>query len=586
VPSKDKDMQILHNHVGFRPKDTKRVIVQTTDALYDASNIHGELVDAATGTMLKKLVMVDSGPVPGWKSRYFHRFDCSDVQVPGTYFFRFITPQHITEGSRFTIGEYIQTDPLLSDIVHYFKGQRCSGRWDEADRRAPFYGGREGTVDVHGGWYDAAGDYSKYLSHLSYANYFNPQQIPLVVWSLFETGRILEDSTRFSGSLLAERAVEEAWWGADFLMRMLDTQGYFYTTLFDVWSKHSHKRMIAAFKTQKGHLLPGYHAGFRQGGGMAIAALARASAYNRESVPADGFTTQQCLDAAVKGYAHLTEHNREYLDNSKENIIDYYCALTAAVELYKRTEDDHYLTESRRWFRELSSLFDPELGAWRVEHDNPRPYFHASHTGLLHISLLSYEGIENDRNKRGKVVEVIRKGMEAELALAQRVYNPFSISRQMVQPTGGAIHDAFFIAHDNETGYWWQGENARLCSVAASSRMAARLLRREGFNETASELERYAAAQLDWVLGCNPFDMCMLQGHGRNNPRYEDHYPNAPGGICNGITSGFTDEEDIAFLPSEVEGRGDHRWRWSEQWIPHAGWFALAAAQGLVDETH
>jgi hypothetical protein len=78
----------------------------------------------------------------------------------------------------------------------------------------------------------------------------------------------------------------------------------------------------------------------------------------------------------------------------------------------------------------------------------------------------------------------------------------------------------------------------------------------------------------------------MLQGQGRNNPRYEDRYPNAPGGICNGITSGITDEADIAFLPPEVEGRGDHRWRWSEQWIPHAGWFALAAAQGLYDETH
>jgi hypothetical protein len=303
-------------------------------------------------------------------------------------------------------------------------------------------------------------------------------------------------------------------------------------------------------------------------------------------VPADGFTTKECLDAAVKGYDHLRRHNREYLDNGRENIIDYYCALTAAVELYSRTEEEYYLKESRIWFRELASLFDPDLGAWRVEHNTPRPYFHASDTGLLHISLLSFADIEKDQKKRREVVELIRKVMEAELALAENVYNPFSISRQMVRPAGGDIRDAFFIAHDNETGYWWQGENARLCSVAASSRMAARLLRSEGFSEMADELEPYAAAHMDWVLGCNPFDMCMLQGQGRNNPRYEDRYPNAPGGICNGITSGITDEADIAFLPPEVEGRGDHRWRWSEQWIPHAGWFALAAAQGLYDETH
>ncbi len=39
----------------------------------------------------------------------------------------------------------------------------------------------------------------------------------------------------------------------------------------------------------------------------------------------DGFA------AADKGYRHLLEHNLEYLDNGRENIIDCYCALTAAV---------------------------------------------------------------------------------------------------------------------------------------------------------------------------------------------------------------------------------------------------------------
>ena len=56
-------------------------------------------------------------------------------------------------------------DQLVSDIVHYIKGQRCSGIWDGADRAAPRVGDGE-RRDVHGGWYDASGDYSKYLSHL------------------------------------------------------------------------------------------------------------------------------------------------------------------------------------------------------------------------------------------------------------------------------------------------------------------------------------------------------------------------------------------------------------------------------------
>ena len=45
---------------------------------------------------------------------------------------------------------------------------------------------------------------------------------------------------------------------------------------------------------------------------------------------------------------------------------------------------------------------------------------------------------------------------------------------------------------------------------------------------------------------------------------------------CNGITSGFDDEAEVAFIPEEYRDRLDQNWRWGEQWIPHAAWFALA----------
>lgn len=68
----------------------------------------------------------------------------------------------------------------------------------------------------------------------------------------------------------------------------------------------------------------------------------------------------------------------------------------------------------------------------------------------------------------------------------------------------------------------------------------------------------------------------MLQGRGRNNADYSSDFPNLPGGIVNGITSGWTDENDLAFLPPDAP-EGD-AWRWAEQWIPHTGWFLLAVA--------
>jgi hypothetical protein len=55
-------------------------------------------------------------------------------------------------------------------------------------------------------------------------------------------------------------------------------------------------------------------------------------------------------------------------------------------------------------------------------------------------------------------------------------------------------------------------------------------------------------------------------------------YTNAPGGICNGVTSGFKNEDDIDLsVPFKVTG-ADHDWRWAEPWLPHASWFLLAVA--------
>ena len=88
-------------------------------------------------------------------------------------------------------------------------------------------------------------------------------------------------------------------------------------------------------------------------------------------------------------------------------------------------------------------------------------------------------------------------------------------------------------------------------------------------------MSEFITDQKNWILGLNPYDICMLDGKGRNNPRYEEDglVFNKKGGICNGITSGFEDETDIAFLPAVKGDDPEHSWRWMEQWIPHTAWF-------------
>lgn len=569
-------MKILTNHIGYEIDGRKTALIAGCSAEVLSREAEVSLIGDQNSVPLAA-----PGPrteVPGWKGRFFHTIDFSEIKTPGCYKLRLRDGDEISETAQFKVERGLLADSCISDVLFYFKSQRAGWRWDRADRRAGFFGGRTDAVDVHGGWYDAAGDYSKYLSHLSYANYMNPQQIPLVVWALFELKARLSENSNYGGTLLEERALEEALHGADFLMRMQDPEGYFYITLFDQWSKATEKRIISAFRGKEGIRMDNYQAAFRQGGGMAIAALARAA---RCGIPGE-YENSDYLQAAVRGWEHLLQHNGEYLDNGRENIIDTYCALTAAVELYKTTGAARFLSAAGLRVDELDDLYDRKLGYWLVEDESERPYFHAAEAGLPIVALTEYCKLgDAPAERRARAQELVKQALSDILtatgaAGSEEAANPFMLARQWVKPVGGEVRCAFFVPHNNETGYWWQGENARLASLACAARRAVRYF--DDSPGTTGKLNEFADAQLHWILGRNPFDMCMLQGHGRNNPRYEEFYPNAPGGICNGITAGFSDEADIDFLPAEVEGRGDHRWRWSEQWIPHAAWFLLALA--------
>jgi hypothetical protein len=249
---------------------------------------------------------------------------------------------------------------------------------------------------------------------------------------------------------------------------------------------------------------------------------------------------------------------------------------------------------------------------WRAD-DGDRPFFHPVDAGLPVISLLGYAEIADEAG-REKALDAVRKSLGFELAVTAEVANPFGYSRQLVQSKGGGAtrRTSFFFPHDTETAPWWQGENARLGSMAVAARLAARYFGESGDggalggrtngaadggktggmgggndgNDTAfaDKLRAFGRDQMNWILGLNPFDACMLHAKGRNNIPYmffdSYEYTNAPGGICNGITGGYTDEDDIDFgLRFAATGKDDD-WRWAEQWLPHAAWYLYAVAIG------
>jgi hypothetical protein len=401
----------------------------------------------------------------------------------------------------------------------------------------------------------------------------NPQQTPMVVWCLLEGLEWLREADSPLAAALEDRTVQEALHGADFLVRMQDPSGYFYTTVFDVWSHDPTRRTICSFSTQKGILSAEYRAGFRQGGGAAIAALARMSCRGLAGDHPCGVY----LAAAEKGFRHLERHSLEYLPDGRENIIDDYCALLAASELLAATGSGEYRDAARARAERLASRMSRDerlAGWWRSDDRGEEPFFHAVEAGLPILALIRFLRTDPGGPIAAAASGAIRASLGFELEVTREVFNPFGYARQYCRPSGGAKRASFFIPHANPSGYWWQGEDARIASLAAAARAASPLPLANGMS---AALRQYAADQMNWILGLNPYDACMLHGKGRNNPEYEWGWFNAPGGIANGITSGFRDEEDIDFLPEEAARDGAHRWRWSEQWIPQAAWFFLAA---------
>ncbi|MCE9843079.1 glycoside hydrolase family 9 protein [Vibrio alginolyticus] len=559
-------MLLLTNHIGYEHLGPKKAIVQTEQP--HLSSYTAQLICATSEQTVATFAVEEQGKVANWHQGYFYLIDFSSFTDSGDYFLQV----EDTRSSSFTIGEHILLDRTLSDVIHYFKSQRCSGIFDQQDRQVPVLNANQ-TVDVHGGWYDASGDVSKYLSHLSYANYLNPQQTPMVVWNILKGLSLLEGSEDIA-AFTRTRLIEEVLFGADFLVRMQNEKGFFYMTVFDKWSKDTAQREICAYETQLGHKFDDYQAGFRQGGGVAIAALAAAS---RLGVHGE-YDQQKYRNAAENGYWHLKEHNTQYLNDGEENIIDEYCALLASVELFKATKETRYLEESRLWAQRLVArqMSDEQIQHfWSANQDGSRPYFHAAEAGLPVIALCEYLAIEDDSVQTESVKRIVNRACEFEIKISNKVTNPFGYPRQYVKGVNESKRDAFFVAHNNESGYWWQGENARLGSLATMAYLAQPHIASQ---EIQQQLSVFAQDALNWIVGLNPYDMCMLDGHGRNNPDYLPQYGffNAKGGVCNGITGGFEDEEDIAFNPPEQKDDMLQNWRWGEQWIPHGAWYLLA----------
>jgi hypothetical protein len=580
---------ILVDQVGYDTQAPKQAIVEASQPDHPTQFT---IVDHDSGKTVFAGTLTPAGSVNAWGDAGYWIADFSAWQRPGNYSVQVSTAAGAVSSCAFEIEDDILERNTLSNVIYYFKGQRASGLIDRADRHLPIPGGHGGFVDVHGGWYDATGDYGIHLSHQNPTAYFNPQQVPLAAWSLLKSYQVLEARSDDNFSEYERRLLDEGIYGADFLVRMKRPGGSFFESIGAPGTgKLAQDRTIGnpnwrtkiklttADSTEKIEDATGPHAyevSFRSGGGMAIAALALAS-----TMPVDGdFPRQAYLRAAEEAFDFLQAHNRELDSDGVENILDDYCALMAATELYRASHLDLYKAAAdRRAGQLMARLASVETWKdyWRAD-AGTRPFFHPSDAGLPVVSLLEYFEIASPA-ARQKVLQTVERSLRFELAVTSEVNNPFGYARQLVR-TQGKLRTAFFFPHDSEAAPWWQGENARLASLAAAARMAAPLFPDNPAFQ--SQLRAYAWDQLHWILGRNPFDASMLMGSGHGYAPYmffrSYKYTAAPGGIMNGITAGMNNEDGIAFNQGFATTGKDDDWRWTEQWLPHDAWFLYAVS--------
>ena len=566
-----------YNVAGYDSNLPKALVVESSDNLNGVNySIKKDGATVASGTF-------GVGSIPtGWTNGFtvYYNLDFSQVKTPGSYTIEFTKDGTLAKSATIDIADKKLASKTLGMVFDYFRKDRSP----ETSHTYVYVGTYASAgVDVHGGWNDASGDYGTYLSHLSYANYMNPQQIPLTVWALAFANERIPAAVKTATSD-AEFAIDEALWGADFLVRMQNAAGYFYMTVFNQWGQSSSWH-LCAFSKSSGEMSNDYQTAYREGGGMAIAALARASTLGKGG----DYTSDEYLAAAKTGFDHLESKQTlggdcAYCDDKKENIIDDYTALLAAMELYNATKDSKYWTVAQNRASHLIGRLSDDGYFWS-DNAKSRPFYHASDAGLPLVALVRYLELETNVEKATAIRAAVKKHLDWMISVTDRKNNHFGYAKQVVK-TGGKIQTNYFIPHDNETGYWFQGESARLGSLASAAVYASRMLN----YADSVKAYGYAADQLDWLLGKNPYDLSVMKGVGSKNPPVYQSYSSSTlnGGIANGITgtemdgSGIT-WDNVSDIASQLRSLNQdvadwQTWRWEEQWLPHATWYLMALA--------
>lgn len=565
--SRDLQIDVLTNQVGYLPSSTKTCLVRGTEKK------DFEVMEITSGKVAYRGTLI---PAQGDFGTYATA-DFSEVVKEGRYYLRADTLRSFP----FSISKNVYQEEM-NMIARYFSLQRCGPSTTgylspcHVDDGIRFDNGRH--QDVTGGWHDAS-DLRKWVSATIYG-----------VMGLARAYN-LEDP-QYRAAIL-----DELRWGNQYFLKMQEPQGYVMDFIGGDLKKHSDNNRWTDNEIDKGGtdiklVTPNAGtskqlmlvSGKKDDRIIQTEPVKIPAQYNfitaeamvaRITLKTDPAYSKRCLEAAKKCYDWCVK------SQSDTNTITIGASLQAVIEMYKTTGQQVYRKRANELALRLKELQADNSaqgvsGFFYTSLSNHEPYKNISNGCQAFIGLSDLVQMFPEDGNVSLWKSMIKKYAENYLLpLSQK--NSFGIVPwglyEKKDPGGhrkiGAYWYRYFMEPELE---WWVGINSNIASAGIGLLKAATVLKDDRMKAAAQK-------QLDWILGSNPLNSSTMEGAGYNHPihfagsSFIPNVPVIPGAVLNGLGGDHEDMPDM--------GKGD--WQISEYWTPmvaHTLWLMAELSAG------
>jgi len=409
-------------------------------------------------------------------------------------------------------------------------------------------------LTYNGGWHDA-GDLSQGLRNTSEAAY-----------AMF----LLAEQLEGRSAALADRLLEEARWGLDWILKNRFGDGYRATWgTMDFWTDN----FIGTTDD------------------MLARRVSNDAYHNFHAVTAEAIGSR----LLQKDHPYLAARSLKYAREDWEFAIKqlqqstlqtHAIGLVASVELFVATQEMDYAKKAVELADTILACQQREKPAWEIPlrgffYRSPakRRIQHYSHIGEIQspiTGLMMLCDALPDHPKRAQWIDCVRLYASYLTTIADYTapYHTFPASiysldesedtrfREQVK-SGIRLSDTHYL---RRFPVWFElrGHYGVLLSQARAMSAAARLL-------NDSHLADLASRQLQWVVGLNPFCQSTMYGEGHDfAPQYSATSGNIVGGLPVGIQT--SRNQDEPFWPA------DNCYNFKEIWVhPSSRWLAILA---------